>query len=55
MTNSRFVVISPTTLRVFEGRKFLAEYKVLGEFDAADIEAVRVADDPFTAVQESKP
>lgn len=55
MTNSRFVVITPTLLRVFDGRKFMAEYKVLGEFDAADIEAVRIADNPFEITKESKP
>ena len=54
MTNTRFVVITPTLLRVFDGRKFVAEYKVLDEFDAADVEAVRVANNPFEITKEIK-
>lgn len=51
-TLPRFVVIAANTLRVFEGRRFLAEYAVLGEFDAADIEFVRLTDNPFQLTQE---
>ena len=51
-TPPRLVVITSTKLRVFEGRKFLAEYAVLGEFDAADVEAVRLTDNPFQLTQE---
>ena len=54
MVNSRFVVITPTLLRVFDGRKFIAEYKVCGEFDAIDVETIRVADNPLMPTQESK-
>ena len=46
-TPPRLVVITPSSLRVFEGRKFLAEYAVLGEIDALDVETVRVSNNPF--------
>ena len=55
MTNSRFVVITPSLLRVFDGRKFVAEYKVLGEFDAIDVETIRVANNALEITTGVKP
>ena len=54
-TPPRFVVITFSSLRVFEGRKFLAEYAVLGEIDAFDVEAVRLADNPMQFNQGKTP
>lgn len=50
----RLAVITSKTLRVFEGRKFLAEYQIDGELTAEDVEAVRITDNPFTTVQENQ-
>lgn len=55
MTNSpRLAVITPTTVRVFEGRKFLAEYKVLGDLSVGDVEAARTATDALELTQENQ-
>lgn len=39
----RLAVISKSTVRIFEGKKFLAEYSVHGRLSAEDIETVRTA------------
>lgn len=39
----RLVVITPKTARVFEGKKFLAEYQITGPFTSEDIEMIRTA------------
>lgn len=54
MTAPRLAVITPTTLRVFEGRKFLAEYAIQGELTVEDVEAARMADNPLVLTQEVK-
>lgn len=40
----RLVVLTPVTARVFEGKKFLAEYIVTGPCSAAEVEEIRIAD-----------
>lgn len=50
----RLAVIAPKTLRVFEGRKFLAEYSIEGELSAEDVEAARTAANPLELTQENK-
>ena len=50
----RLAVITAKTVRVFEGRKFLAEYLVQGELSAEDIEAARTSDNPLALTKEDQ-
>lgn len=49
----RLAVITAKTLRVFEGRTFLAEYAIQGELSAADVEAARIADNPLELTEDT--